>query len=72
MTDSFFTHQLLSSVFRGLGVPQLTKEVAQELLVLEDQGHNLHLRVLRSTTMLSRIKCKGQQHLVEEDKAGEG
>ena len=29
--DSSFTHQLLSPVFRGLGIPQLTKEVAQEL-----------------------------------------
>ena len=68
MKDSFFTHQLLSPVFRGLGVPQLTKEVAQELLVLEDQGHNLHLRVLRWTTMHPRIRYKGNGTLLKKTK----
>ena len=70
--DSSFTHQLLSPVFRGLGVPQLTKEVAQELLVLEDQGHYLHLRVLRWNKEASKDPIQGKQHLVEKDKAGKG
>ena len=35
--------ELLPALLGGLGVPQLAEQVRQELLVLQDQGHDLDL-----------------------------